>query len=123
MEFKVVETDPSPYCIVAPDTEIFCEGEPIRCAAGLGTAQAAHVVPQKSWGPWSRAGPVGAKIGLLEVAVACQTLLAELRCWMSWLWGALRLGQLAQGGHVGGYCCAHVTAKESAAVLASVETV
>ena len=31
MEFKVVETDPSPYCIVAPDTEIFCEGEPVRC--------------------------------------------------------------------------------------------
>ena len=30
VEFKVVETDPSPYCIVAPDTEIFCEGEPIR---------------------------------------------------------------------------------------------
>ena len=35
MEFKVVEVDPSPYCIVAPDTEIFCEGEPIRyCPAG-----------------------------------------------------------------------------------------
>lgn len=30
VEFKVVETDPSPYCIVAPDTEIYCEGEPIR---------------------------------------------------------------------------------------------
>lgn len=30
MEFKVVETDPQPYCIVAPDTEIFCEGEPIK---------------------------------------------------------------------------------------------
>lgn len=30
MEFKVVETDPAPYCIVAPDTEIYCEGEPIR---------------------------------------------------------------------------------------------
>lgn len=30
MEFKVVETDPSPYCIVAPDTVIHCEGEPIR---------------------------------------------------------------------------------------------
>ncbi|KAF3850893.1 hypothetical protein F7725_012665 [Dissostichus mawsoni] len=29
-EFKVVETDPSPYCIVAPDTVIHCEGEPIR---------------------------------------------------------------------------------------------
>lgn len=29
MEFKVVETDPAEYCIVAPDTEIFCEGEPI----------------------------------------------------------------------------------------------
>lgn len=30
VEFKVVETDPEPYCIVAPDTEIFCEGDPIR---------------------------------------------------------------------------------------------
>ena len=29
VEFKVVETDPAEYCIVAPDTEIFCEGEPI----------------------------------------------------------------------------------------------
>ena len=29
VEFKVVETDPDQYCIVAPDTEIFCEGEPI----------------------------------------------------------------------------------------------
>nr|3TIW_A Chain A, Transitional endoplasmic reticulum ATPase [Homo sapiens]3TIW_B Chain B, Transitional endoplasmic reticulum ATPase [Homo sapiens] len=27
VEFKVVETDPSPYCIVAPDTVIHCEGE------------------------------------------------------------------------------------------------
>ena len=42
MEFKVVETDPSPYCIVAPDTEIFCEGEPIRCVAGLNVDEAAH---------------------------------------------------------------------------------
>ncbi|KAK3035705.1 hypothetical protein RJ639_033407 [Escallonia herrerae] len=30
VEFKVVEVDPAEYCIVAPDTEIFCEGEPIR---------------------------------------------------------------------------------------------
>merc|ERR1711871_317861 len=29
VEFKVVETDPDEYCIAAPDTEIFCEGEPI----------------------------------------------------------------------------------------------
>lgn len=34
MEFKVVETDPSPYCIVAPDTVIHCEGEPIRREVG-----------------------------------------------------------------------------------------
>lgn len=26
----MVETDPADYCIVAPDTEIFCEGEPIK---------------------------------------------------------------------------------------------
>ena len=30
VEFKVVETDPADYCIVAPDTEIFCEGEPLN---------------------------------------------------------------------------------------------
>jgi len=30
VEFKVVDTDPSPYCIVSPDTVIHHEGEPIR---------------------------------------------------------------------------------------------
>ncbi|KNC47319.1 uncharacterized protein AMSG_03752 [Thecamonas trahens ATCC 50062] len=30
VEFKVVETDPLPYCIVAPETVIHCEGEPIK---------------------------------------------------------------------------------------------
>ncbi|KAM0982405.1 hypothetical protein EV1_015272 [Malus domestica] len=30
VEFKVMETDPAEYCIVAPDTEIFCEGEPVK---------------------------------------------------------------------------------------------
>lgn len=30
VEFKVVETDPAEYCIVAPDTVIHCEGEPVR---------------------------------------------------------------------------------------------
>lgn len=30
VEFKVVDTDPADYCIVAPDTEIFCEGEPLN---------------------------------------------------------------------------------------------
>ncbi|MCO5602434.1 hypothetical protein L7F22_056566 [Adiantum nelumboides] len=30
LEFKVIETDPAEYCSVAPDTEIFCEGEPMR---------------------------------------------------------------------------------------------
>merc|ERR1711920_1159628 len=30
VEFKVVETDPSPVCIVAPDTVIHCEGEPVK---------------------------------------------------------------------------------------------
>ncbi|KAF3600921.1 hypothetical protein F2Q69_00033466 [Brassica cretica] len=29
MEFKVIETDPAEYCVVAPDTEILCEGLPI----------------------------------------------------------------------------------------------
>lgn len=30
VEFKVVECDPSPYCIVSPDTIIHTEGEPIK---------------------------------------------------------------------------------------------
>ncbi|GKV01266.1 hypothetical protein SLEP1_g13830 [Rubroshorea leprosula] len=30
VEFKVLETDPGEYCVVAPDTQIFCEGEPLR---------------------------------------------------------------------------------------------
>lgn len=30
VEFKVIKTDPGEYCVVAPDTEIFCEGEPIK---------------------------------------------------------------------------------------------
>jgi transitional endoplasmic reticulum ATPase len=30
VEFKVIETEPSPYCTVAPDTIIDCEGEPIK---------------------------------------------------------------------------------------------
>lgn len=30
VEFKIVETDPEPYCVVAPDTVIHCEGEPIK---------------------------------------------------------------------------------------------
>ncbi|XLU30664.1 hypothetical protein S245_066730, partial [Arachis hypogaea] len=30
VEFKVIETDPGEYCVVAPDTEIFCEGEPLK---------------------------------------------------------------------------------------------
>lgn len=30
VEFKVVETDPAEYCIVAPDTVIHCEGDPVK---------------------------------------------------------------------------------------------
>ncbi|KAF5789615.1 putative vesicle-fusing ATPase [Helianthus annuus] len=30
VEFKVIETDPAEHRVVAPDTEIFCEGEPVR---------------------------------------------------------------------------------------------
>jgi len=30
VEFKVVEMDPGPYGIIAPDTEIHCEGEPVK---------------------------------------------------------------------------------------------
>ena len=30
VEFKVVEMDPAPYGIIAPDTEIHCEGEPVK---------------------------------------------------------------------------------------------
>ena len=35
VEFKVIETDPTPYCIVAPDTVIHCEGEPVKREASL----------------------------------------------------------------------------------------
>jgi len=30
VEFKIVETDPAEYCIVAPETIIHCEGDPIK---------------------------------------------------------------------------------------------
>uniref|UniRef100_A0A2N9HWG9 Vesicle-fusing ATPase n=1 Tax=Fagus sylvatica TaxID=28930 RepID=A0A2N9HWG9_FAGSY len=30
VEFKVIETDPGEYCVVSPETKIFCEGEPVR---------------------------------------------------------------------------------------------
>lgn len=30
VEFKVVETDPAEYCIVAPETVIHCEGDPVK---------------------------------------------------------------------------------------------
>ncbi|KAF9436823.1 AAA ATPase cdc48 [Entomortierella beljakovae] len=30
VEFKVIETDPADYCIVAQDTVIHCEGEPVK---------------------------------------------------------------------------------------------
>eukprot|EP00055_Hartaetosiga_balthica_P018573 m.134800 g.134800 ORF g.134800 m.134800 type:complete len:809 (+) comp9735_c0_seq1:125-2551(+) len=30
VEFKVIDTDPSPFCVVAPETVIHCEGEPIK---------------------------------------------------------------------------------------------
>lgn len=37
VEFKVVETDPAPFCIVAPDTVIHCEGDPVkREVSGIG---------------------------------------------------------------------------------------
>ena len=30
VEFKVIETDPDPYCVVVPDTIIRCDGEPVK---------------------------------------------------------------------------------------------
>ncbi|KAJ4703745.1 cell division cycle 48 [Melia azedarach] len=30
VEFKVVQTDPGEYCVVTPETEIFCDGEPVK---------------------------------------------------------------------------------------------
>lgn len=35
VEFKVVGTEPEPYCIVAPDTVIHCEGDPIKREVSL----------------------------------------------------------------------------------------
>jgi hypothetical protein len=60
VEFKVVETDPGEYCIVAPDTEIFCE---VRSARGMGPGG----------GRWGGARMVGARAGwwdTLENALA-----------------------------------------------------
>ncbi|CAF0779803.1 unnamed protein product [Adineta steineri] len=34
VEFKVIDTEPSPYCIVAPETIIDCEGEPVEREIG-----------------------------------------------------------------------------------------
>jgi len=30
VEFKVIETDPAPHCIVAPETVIHCDGDPVK---------------------------------------------------------------------------------------------
>ena len=30
VEFKIIETEPAPYCIVAPDTVIHCDGDPLK---------------------------------------------------------------------------------------------
>ncbi|KAK7257680.1 hypothetical protein RIF29_31828 [Crotalaria pallida] len=30
IEFKVIETQPGEYCVIAPDTEIFCDGDPVK---------------------------------------------------------------------------------------------
>ena len=30
IDFKVLETDPVPYCVVAPETVIHCDGEPLE---------------------------------------------------------------------------------------------
>lgn len=30
VEFKVIDVDPSPYCIVAPETVMHCEGDPVK---------------------------------------------------------------------------------------------
>jgi transitional endoplasmic reticulum ATPase len=30
VEFKVVATDPEPFCMVAPETQIYCDGDPIK---------------------------------------------------------------------------------------------
>lgn len=38
VEFKVVETDPADYCIVAPDTEIYCEGATLLLVTPLASA-------------------------------------------------------------------------------------
>ena len=74
VEFKVVEVDPSPYCIVAPDTEIFCEGEPIRCAAQLAAESALQ-----SWSAWPVYVCLLRRLGKAEPehaapAVSCEAL-------------------------------------------------
>ena len=58
VEFKVIETDPSPYCIVAPDTVIHCEGEPVK----------REVSNQEISSSWA-ISPPGGRIAPLEVEI------------------------------------------------------
>ena len=30
VEFKIIDTEPSPYCIVSDSTAIHCEGDPVK---------------------------------------------------------------------------------------------
>ena len=45
VEFKVIETDPQPLCIVDPDTVIHCEGEPIK------REEEEDAFPNRRWRP------------------------------------------------------------------------
>jgi hypothetical protein len=64
VEFKVVETDPGDYCIVAPDTEIFCEG--VRWLVGF-------------WGPGVGLSGFGARTALSAALSAALCAAPPLR--------------------------------------------
>ncbi|KAI5018362.1 hypothetical protein ZWY2020_043250 [Hordeum vulgare] len=54
VEFKVVETDPAEYCIVAPDTEVFCDGEPVKRRTRRGSTTSATTMSAESGSRWPR---------------------------------------------------------------------
>ncbi len=51
VEFKVIETEPTPYCIVAPDTVIHCEGEPVKREVTTASGRLSHTTQHESESP------------------------------------------------------------------------
>ena len=56
VEFKVVETDPDEFCIVAPDTVIHCEAAAAAIAGLGGSPGGKFLAPAHGNGPWDGIG-------------------------------------------------------------------